>query len=491
MEIEKFLKIDWNYSYSRSFGYQKVRLFNYGYWKGFLENFNYNQKGFILSRIINGNTFEYFSVEEVTRLKAFFLDKFTDKNFIIKRTRNLPERINKYCKNYVEFAKLLPKDCSKLSNGKIVKILEKYYREDNKISIWFWFLFGDIEDTLNAAVEKMLERNGFSEAEINDLLSRLSEPVKMVTPDLERISILKIALLGDSSRKSAIRKHAEKFACLSIYEIDSEPRNYKYFEDEIIGIKDKFSKTEIAQEIDQILEKYKKRKITNNKILGRFKNKKELYYLLKLYLDYGYLKDLKPYTRDFGSCAVRPLFLEIAKRLGISLHQAIFLDEKEIPKLLKNNKLVSKNDLDERSDNSAYVSEGKNIFLVTDKKQLDLLDKVLADKKDDLSELKGLGVSKGVAKGKAFIVLSNKDFGKISDGDILVASATRPEYIPVMKKSGAIVTDEGGFLSHAAIVSRELGKPCIVGTKKATRAIKDGDLVEVDANSGIIRIIKN
>jgi pyruvate,water dikinase len=60
-----------------------------------------------------------------------------------------------------------------------------------------------------------------------------------------------------------------------------------------------------------------------------------------------------------------------------------------------------------------------------------------------------------------------------------------------MKKAKGIITDEGGMLSHAAIVSRELGLPCVVGTVKGTRVLKDGDLVEVDADKGIIKVLKN
>ena len=66
---------------------------------------------------------------------------------------------------------------------------------------------------------------------------------------------------------------------------------------------------------------------------------------------------------------------------------------------------------------------------------------------------------------------------------------TRPELVPAMKKAAAIVTDEGGLTSHAAIVSRELGIPCVVGTKISTKIFKDGDLVEVNANHGSVRKI--
>ncbi|MDD1444202.1 PEP-utilizing enzyme, partial [Dolichospermum sp. ST_sed3] len=65
---------------------------------------------------------------------------------------------------------------------------------------------------------------------------------------------------------------------------------------------------------------------------------------------------------------------------------------------------------------------------------------------------------------------------------------TRPDFVPLMKKAGAVVTDAGGILSHAAIVSRELNKPCIIGTEVATNILKDGDIVEVDADKGIVRI---
>lgn len=72
----------------------------------------------------------------------------------------------------------------------------------------------------------------------------------------------------------------------------------------------------------------------------------------------------------------------------------------------------------------------------------------------------------------------------------MVCVMTLPDYVSAMKLAKAIITDEGGITCHAAIISRELGIPCIVGTKIATKILKDGDLVEVDADRGIIKIIK-
>lgn len=65
-----------------------------------------------------------------------------------------------------------------------------------------------------------------------------------------------------------------------------------------------------------------------------------------------------------------------------------------------------------------------------------------------------------------------------------------PDFLPAMKKAVAFVTDEGGITCHAAIIAREMGKPCIIGTKNATRILKDGDFVEVDAENGVVKILK-
>ncbi len=106
-----------------------------------------------------------------------------------------------------------------------------------------------------------------------------------------------------------------------------------------------------------------------------------------------------------------------------------------------------------------------------------------------VSILKGMSACKGIVEGHAKIVLSSKDQNKVLPGDILVTSMTTPDFLPSMKRAAAFVTDEGGITCHAAIVSRELGKPCVIGTKQATKVFKDGDLVRVNAETGFIEKI--
>jgi len=97
---------------------------------------------------------------------------------------------------------------------------------------------------------------------------------------------------------------------------------------------------------------------------------------------------------------------------------------------------------------------------------------------------------KGVVSGKVKIVNKIADIKKVKVGDILVSIATSPDVLPAMIKASAFVTDSGGITSHAAIIARELKKPCVIGTKLATKVLQDGDLVEVDAQRGIVRKIK-
>ncbi len=100
--------------------------------------------------------------------------------------------------------------------------------------------------------------------------------------------------------------------------------------------------------------------------------------------------------------------------------------------------------------------------------------------------VKGLGASPGLAWGTVKVLAGPQEIGKVKKGDILVAKMTTPDYVPAMKKAAAIVTDEGGATCHAAIVSREMGIPCVVGTGNATTTLREGDVVTVDAIHGVV-----
>ncbi len=108
----------------------------------------------------------------------------------------------------------------------------------------------------------------------------------------------------------------------------------------------------------------------------------------------------------------------------------------------------------------------------------------------EIVEFEGRVANRGRVKGRAFVTMSANDAKNIQPGEILVTSMTSPDFVTAVKRAAAIVTNEGGILCHAAVISREFGIPCIVGTQMATRLIKNGDMVEVDGNHGFVRILK-
>lgn len=107
-----------------------------------------------------------------------------------------------------------------------------------------------------------------------------------------------------------------------------------------------------------------------------------------------------------------------------------------------------------------------------------------------MNNLKGIPIGSGKVTGKVKLVLSKKDFIKFKPGMILVTKTTDPEWTSLIIIAKGIITDVGGRLCHAAIVSREFGKPAILGTQNATKTLKDGDLVEIDADRGTVNILK-
>jgi len=152
-------------------------------------------------------------------------------------------------------------------------------------------------------------------------------------------------------------------------------------------------------------------------------------------------------------------------------------------------------DLKEKMEHSVFIF-GKYFkaiklkeFLKNNKKYNFIFDKVSPEILEK-GIIKGQIAYKGFAKGLVRILRRRIQVSELKKGEILVSPMTTPDFVPAMKKAGAIITDEGGITCHAAIVARELKKPCIIGTKIATKVLKDGDLVEVDANKGIVRIIK-
>lgn len=142
-----------------------------------------------------------------------------------------------------------------------------------------------------------------------------------------------------------------------------------------------------------------------------------------------------------------------------------------------------------------YAFERDNLYIVQSRPITTLKEEEkeggesMGEKKD-VSEakviLKGLGASPGIGMGKVNLIKDSSEIKKMEPGNVLVTDMTTPDFVPAMKKASAIVTNTGGMTSHAAIVSRELGVPCIVGTSEATTVLEQGMEISVDGSHGIV-----
>jgi len=132
-------------------------------------------------------------------------------------------------------------------------------------------------------------------------------------------------------------------------------------------------------------------------------------------------------------------------------------------------------------------AEEKGKIYITQTRAVTVLEKKSGREVTGRKELiRGTGVSPGTGAGPVKVIKDMSELDKVMQGDVLVTEMTSPDYVPAMEKSAAIITDKGGSTCHAAIVSRELGIPCIVGTERATQIFRDGEMVTVDATKGIV-----
>jgi phosphoenolpyruvate synthase/pyruvate phosphate dikinase len=160
----------------------------------------------------------------------------------------------------------------------------------------------------------------------------------------------------------------------------------------------------------------------------------------------------------------------------------------EILDFLQKSKIPNFEQVHARCSNKyVYFYEDGIPKIISDEHLVEQVKKTIEQQEASNTLIRGTIALKGVVQGRVVKVHGKGDLIKVKDGDILVAKVTMPDYSPAMKVAAAFVTEEGGITSHAAIIARELKKPCIVGTGNCMRMLNEGDLVEVDANNGIVR----
>ncbi len=193
-------------------------------------------------------------------------------------------------------------------------------------------------------------------------------------------------------------------------------------------------------------------------------------------------KDMQVHSYYYASNVVR----EAAKRLALSPELVYCMTTGELAAALRGEAAPDKRELEERRRECVLYTEGNRVLVATGDALKRLTAGIEGEEKKfvEVKKIKGTCACPGHAFGTVRVINNAEEMAKMQRGDILVSAMTNPEIVVAMKKAAAIVTDFGGLTCHAAIVSRELGIPCVVGTRIATKALRDGDQVSVNATLG-------
>ncbi len=296
-------------------------------------------------------------------------------------------------------------------------------------------------------------------------------------------------LLKDNKIKKKVQEHKKKFYWIQNSYRNIEPLSVEYFAEELLDLLSRDIKT-LEKEYNQLINyetKHRKYcdKIKRIKIFEK-QDYEKLLWLGKIV----YLVDRRKEYNIRANYFIGLNLKELCKKHNLPYNNALFLLPWELESIISKRKKISDYPIKERQKKffHFYDKFGQEI-LFTGKEAVDLFKKLFPEVDKNITEVTGQIAQKGIVKGKVRVIM-NPTGAKLNKGEVLVTGMTRPDFFGLMKKAAAFVTDEGGITCHAAIISRELKKPCIIGTKIATKIFKDGDLIEVDANKGVVRILK-
>jgi len=435
-------------------------------------------------------------------------------NVIVKKVESNPDflftvfkNIEKVGREQIRFLKKNIKNLKKLTNSELNKIYQKYVTL-NEIMYYYGTLisFLDFQDTTYFCekVKKILAKYSLS-----DLFEPITTPLNYTYNKKNEIDLLylynyflknkKLTNLFKKENSDTILKklklnkylykklnlHTKKY-CWVNYVYEGPAADNKYFLEILIDMHKR--KINPVNELKSVLKDQAKIEKIHKKLLANKHFTQNEKYIIK---NASKIVFFKPYRRELQSYSyflMEQILKEIANRLSLSIGQVRMMMSAEVNNALIKDKINLKI-LNERLNNLLFYVEKNKEICLTGSLVRNYASKYLKKENKIINTKSVIGTCSYGGKVKGIIKMVNtpKDMEKMNNGDILLACTTNPNLMPAIRKAKAIITDEGGLTCHAAIVSREMRIPCVIGTKIATQVLKDGDQVEVDANKGIIR----
>lgn len=430
----------------------------------------------------NGYGWYYATETDGLKVGKMLYDMFlNDKKALLGKKDEWQKNLTKL---YREGGKIHRANLSKLSASQLASLYQDFLSAFYfawSIPLIYEMNMVYVEQVLAPQLQKSI---GLPHKEFNEVFAVLSAPLEFSYTTIERLQLLKLALNYTNLK---LAKHFEKY-----YWIKSTYRRMGlYSKNEIKKLVDKElkkGKKHIEKEIGE-LESTRDLSKKQKALVNKYKIKLRDQRLFGAMAFLGEWQDKRKEMNIYGNHHLFLLIHEIARRqdMDVDLVACAFPSETTDVLLEKTKFDVGK--LKNRFSYNLHVVDSRlrEIFLTGEKAKRikEILDKKIEEK---FKEVKGMVASIGQLTritGEVRVVFD--PYGaEIPQGAILVTPMTRPEFIHLIHKAGALVTDEGGVTSHAAIISREFGIPCIVGTGNATKLLKDGDQVEVDMENGVV-----
>ncbi len=462
--------------------------------------------------IING---EFTSNEGVKKLKRYFAKNY--KKYGYSFLKKYSQNMSRVSKQTLTWALELPNrsEVEKLTNQQLKKLFNIFVKKMTlSIIAWAYILFG-VDKFFSQYIRKRLKfhlNKIKSRLSIDEVLSNLILPQKTAFMIKEQEDLLRLASLINRNKKlkkifitrtvkqleskleridkkfaSKIKKHHQSYAWMNSLNWDVPLHRLSYY---LKRIKD-FIQNDPEEKLLEMRKESRLREKQVKDIIKEISLSEDICLEINLIRDFIDAKMLNWDIVSISGYRMRPVIEEIAQRNSLVYDDILSCAPEEINQMLESGLCPDRFLLKQRRECRALIRLGKTIYCYTGS-EASMLKKVLVKgKKVQGKLLKGQIGFSGKLRGRVNIIFSIDEINKMKKNDILVCPMTNPDYMPAISKAIGIITDEGGILCHAMIVSREFKIPCVVGTKIATKVLKDGDLVEVDANKGVVKIIKN
>lgn len=482
LNIGKLSKIKWRFIHKR----YRTPFFAYMLWDGISRHhddeilFPYQMSNWLAldsNLMVDENEWE--------RVKTLAIDELLkNNNFLFDITKhfyNLNQKIEKLTGGFRGM------DYSLLDNTQLSDKLKKYVDLSLMAAasmLFPMFIEEPFVDKLKKTINQKFDRGR------DKIFQILTTPIRPSVVQEEEKRLLELAIKKSKGQDISldIIQHCQLYAWLKNTSYDGSFFTLSDFKKRIdLLVQDNPEKKlrEYENKIhdaNKIFEHYREKLKSNKPIISIIDTLQEAIYFRSWRTERFYLNGYN----------MQSFFQEVGKRMNISDSKDIFfLTPIEIIEYLEKGHKILQKSINARKEGFILFSNGKDTKIYSGTCVTEALESIRFNEEDDHDQIRGQVAYRGTAQGPARIVKSKKDLKSIQTGDILVTNSTTVDFLPYLKKVRGIITDEGGVLSHASVISRELHIPCIIGTGNASKILTNQQIVLIKAKiNGIVKIIK-